>query len=266
VAHGCAGSANLLVIFLLDVANLLIHDEAPDQSVCRAGARRPRAKLRDPLVRLAEHVAFKALAAGSDAAAPRSSRAKGSRPSYPTVLMIRILVLQQLYNPADDALKYQLLDDAAFCVSGSDREQQRPQSQDDLAVLRPSGPGWRRQSGIRAGPATADVAGLLGALRTDHRRLADAGPGSEQQAGGRRNGRGRDDADGLESAQARAEDVDAKWTRKLGKNHFGYKLRCTGMVDRLNQVHLEFFPLGRVFDSRGFGGGAVDCNTRGCSQ
>ena len=55
-----------------------------------------RTKLGDPLVGLAEHVDFAALAARIDAAAPRPSRAKGGRPPYPTVLMIMILVLQQL--------------------------------------------------------------------------------------------------------------------------------------------------------------------------
>lgn len=49
-----------------------------------------------------------------DAAAPRPSRARGGRPPYPTVLMIKILVLQQLYNLADDALEYQLLDRRSF--------------------------------------------------------------------------------------------------------------------------------------------------------
>lgn len=73
-----------------------------------------RAKIGDPLVGLAEHVDFEALAARIDAAAPRPSRAKGGRPPYPTVLMIKILVLQQLYNLADDALEYQLLDRRSF--------------------------------------------------------------------------------------------------------------------------------------------------------
>jgi hypothetical protein len=49
-----------------------------------------RSKLGDPLVGLAEHVDFGALAARIDVAAPRPSRAKGGRPPYPTVLMIKI--------------------------------------------------------------------------------------------------------------------------------------------------------------------------------
>jgi len=39
-----------------------------------------RSKLSDPLVGLADHVDFEALAARIDAAAPRPSRAKGGRP------------------------------------------------------------------------------------------------------------------------------------------------------------------------------------------
>ena len=62
-------------------------------------------KIGGPLFGLAEQVDFDALAAQIDTAAPRPSRAKGGRPPYPSVLMIKILVLQQLYNLADNALK-----------------------------------------------------------------------------------------------------------------------------------------------------------------
>src|SRR5476651_1092215 len=73
-----------------------------------------RTKIGDPLIGLTKHVDFEALAAGIDEAAPRPSRTKGGRPPYPTVLMVKILVLQQLYNLADDALEYQLLDRRSF--------------------------------------------------------------------------------------------------------------------------------------------------------
>src|SRR5471030_2349736 len=73
-----------------------------------------RTKIGDPLIGLTKHVDFEALAAGIDEAAPRPSRTKGGRPPYPTVLMVKILVMQQLYNLADDALEYQLLDRRSF--------------------------------------------------------------------------------------------------------------------------------------------------------
>ena len=65
-----------------------------------------RTKLGDPLVGLAEHVDFEALAA----------RAKGGRPPYSIILMIKILVLQQLYDLADDALECHLLDRRGFLL------------------------------------------------------------------------------------------------------------------------------------------------------
>ena len=73
-----------------------------------------RSKPGDPLVGLSKHVDFAALADEIDIAVPRPSRAKGGRPPYPTVLMTKILILQQLYNLADDALEYQLLDRRSF--------------------------------------------------------------------------------------------------------------------------------------------------------
>lgn len=65
-----------------------------------------RSKFGDPLVGLSKHVDFAALANEIDIALPRPSRAKGSRPPFATALMTKILILQQLYNLADDALEY----------------------------------------------------------------------------------------------------------------------------------------------------------------
>ena len=73
-----------------------------------------RSKIGDPLVGLSKHVDFDALAARVDAAAPRLSRNKGGRPPYATLLMVKILMLQQLYKLADDALEYRLLDRRSF--------------------------------------------------------------------------------------------------------------------------------------------------------
>lgn len=49
---------------------------------------------------------FEALAARINAAAQRPSRTKGSGLSYPTVFMIKISVLQQLFILADDPLQH----------------------------------------------------------------------------------------------------------------------------------------------------------------
>ena len=43
-----------------------------------------------------------------------SDRSRAGRPPYPTELMLRLLVLQQMVNLSDDALEYQVLDRASF--------------------------------------------------------------------------------------------------------------------------------------------------------
>lgn len=60
------------------------------------------------------HVDFTAIAAGIDRSIPRPGRAKGGRPPYPTELMIRLLVLQQLFNLSDEQVEYQVLDRMSF--------------------------------------------------------------------------------------------------------------------------------------------------------
>nr|GEU28667.1 hypothetical protein [Tanacetum cinerariifolium] len=99
-----------------------------------------RIKIGNPLIGLTKHVDFEALAAGIDAAAPRP---KGGRPPYSAELMVKILVLEQLYNLADDALKYQLLDRRSR----------------------------RGQPDLGESPAAFTAARLHGALRPDCRRL-----------------------------------------------------------------------------------------------
>ena len=64
----------------------------------------------DLLATLEKPVDFTALALEVDRIAPRTSDKRGGRPSYPTELMVRVLILQQLYNLSDDSVEYQLLD------------------------------------------------------------------------------------------------------------------------------------------------------------
>lgn len=70
--------------------------------------------LGDPLAVLDKHVDFAALAAEIDRWAPRPSHPKGSRPPYPTELMMRLLVLQRLFNLSDEQMELQLLDRMSF--------------------------------------------------------------------------------------------------------------------------------------------------------
>ena len=73
-----------------------------------------RQSLRDPLVVLARHIDFVAIAAAVDRKLSLGGTGKGGRPPYPTVVMVKLLVLQQLYNLSDEALEYQVLDRLSF--------------------------------------------------------------------------------------------------------------------------------------------------------
>ena len=70
--------------------------------------------LGDPLALLNKHVNFAVMAQEIDRWVPRPSRAKGGRPPYPTELMTRLLVLQQLFNLSDEQMEFQLLDRMSF--------------------------------------------------------------------------------------------------------------------------------------------------------
>lgn len=68
----------------------------------------------DPLKRLASVVDFELFRGDLEAALRRSQRAKGGRPPYDPVLMLKILVLQTLYTLSDDQTEYQVRDRLSF--------------------------------------------------------------------------------------------------------------------------------------------------------
>jgi IS5 family transposase len=66
-------------------------------------------KLGDVLQVLKKHVDFATLASAIDLVAPKPSRECGGSPPFPTEIMVRALLLQQMYNLSDEQLEFQLL-------------------------------------------------------------------------------------------------------------------------------------------------------------
>lgn len=190
-----------------------------------------REKLGDPLTGLTRHVDFDALGAKVDEALPRLSRAKGGRPPYPTALMVKILVLQQLYNLADDALEYQWLDRRSFLTFLGLTESSTIPDAKTIWLFRDR----LAQAGLGTQLFEAVQQQLL-----KHGYLARCGQiidASIVPAPIQRNK--REEAQTVKEgsmpvtwkAHKRAQkDVDANWTKKHGKNHCGYKLHAS--VDR----------------------------------
>lgn len=75
---------------------------------------RKLSKLGDPLESLNQYVNFSALATSIDRALLRPYRCFGGRPPYLIELMIRLLVIQQLFNLSDAQLEFQVLDRTSF--------------------------------------------------------------------------------------------------------------------------------------------------------
>jgi IS5 family transposase len=71
-------------------------------------------KLGDAFQVMEQHVNFAALAAEVDLTAPHPRCERGSRPPFPTELMVRVLLIQQLFNLSDEQMEFQLLDRLSF--------------------------------------------------------------------------------------------------------------------------------------------------------
>ncbi|UKE71764.1 transposase [Xanthomonas graminis] len=73
-----------------------------------------RQQIGNPLALLSRHIDFAGIAQAVDAKLSLNTGPRGGRRAWPTVVMIKLLLLQQLYNLSDDALEYQVLDRRSF--------------------------------------------------------------------------------------------------------------------------------------------------------
>lgn len=86
------------------------HDHPPKFDLFAEVSRQhKRDEAGDPLQVIARHIDFAQLARLVDAVIERGDGRKGGRPSYPTEVMVRILVLKRLYNLSREQMQYQFL-------------------------------------------------------------------------------------------------------------------------------------------------------------
>lgn len=93
---------------------------------------------------------FAALAAEIGEPAPRPGHERGWRPPFPTELMVRVLVVQQLYNLSDEQMEFKLLDRLSLQrFVGLRQSSQAPRSHDDLDVQGATDLGGRCRANLR---------------------------------------------------------------------------------------------------------------------
>ncbi|GCY10551.1 IS5 family transposase [Escherichia coli] len=187
-------------------------------------------KLGDPLAEIEAAIDFAALASEVDRIAPRPGSLQGGRPPFPTETMVRILVLKRLYNLSDEQMEYQLLDRMSykrFCGLA-----QAINIPDRTTV-------WVFENRIGEAGAKAIFDGVTTQLLKKGfiargGQIIDATlvPAPRQHFT-------KDDKEQLNEdampadwkpAKRRQKDLDATWTKKHGKSHYGYKLSVN--VDR----------------------------------
>lgn len=188
-------------------------------------------RIGDPLAALDAAVDFAAIADQVKALLPVVDYAKGGRPPFSALLMVKLLVLKQLYNLSDDQVEYQALDRVTF---------QRFLGLKSSSRVADAKTFWAFQQTLMKVGAAPVIAEAV------QRQLAGAGYIA-------RNGqlidativrapvqhftrqekeilaRGEIPEDWSPAKRAQ-KDVDARWTKKHGKSYFGYKAHVSADV------------------------------------
>jgi len=185
-------------------------------------------KLGDALRTLQEHVDFAALAAEIDRAAPRPNRERGGRPPFPTELMVRVLLIQQLFNLSDEQMEFQLLDRLSF---------QRFVGLRDSSQIPDRTTIWLFKERLIAANASETIFAAVNRQLNQHGYIARGGqmidasivPVPRQGMTAEEKALVQQQATPAEwsPAKRRQKDTNAKWTKKHGKSYFGYKLSAS---------------------------------------
>ncbi|EAU54502.1 IS5 family transposase [Mariprofundus ferrooxydans] len=199
------------------------------ESLFAASERETRLdKLGDVLRRFDELIDFAEIAHEVEQSLPQRDRSKGGRPPYPVELMVRVMIVQEYFNLSDEQMEFQLLDRLSFQrFVGLRRSSQIP----DRTTI------WLfRERLVKAGCYD-------GVLESVNRQINAAGyvaRGGQmidatlvsapiQRMSKEENEaieQGKTPADWAE-AKRRQKDMDARWTKKHGKSHFGYKMSAS---------------------------------------
>ncbi len=178
----------------------------------------------NPLKKLDEAMDWELFRPELEAAREKERKSNAGRKPFDVVLMFKILLLQGLYNLSHDAVEFQILDRLSFMrflnLSLGDRVpdattiwkfRERLVEKGLVKVLFDKFDALLRQNGFQAKKGQIIDASIVSAPKQRNTR-------DENKA--IQNGQTPEDWSEPKESQ---KDTDARWTKKSGKNFFGYK-------------------------------------------
>lgn len=178
----------------------------------------------DPLVKLNVLVPWEEFRAELGQVHEKERKSTAGRKPFDVVLMFKILILQSLYNLADDALEYQIKDRISFMrFLNLDLDSRVPDAKTIWLFREHLGElglekklfekfdGFLREQGFSARKGQIIDASIVSAPKQRNSRDEN-----EQIKNGNAPGNWSDN-------KKRQKDTDAKWVKKNGKNYYGYK-------------------------------------------
>ncbi len=180
--------------------------------------------LGDPLVTLAAQIDWEAFRADLARVHEKERKSKAGAKPFDVVLMFKMLVLQQLYNLADEGIEYQVRDRLSFMRF---LELQLEDRVPDAKTV------WLFRERLKALRLVEDLLQRFHAQLASQGYVARAGQMVDAtfvEAPRQRNSReenaqikaGTPPAD-WSAHKRRQKDVDARWTKKNQETHYGYK-------------------------------------------
>jgi IS5 family transposase len=181
-------------------------------------------RMGDPLEALNEAVPWETFRAQLQRVREKERKSNAGRKSFDVVLMFKVLVLQSLYNLADEQLEFQIRDRLSFMrFLGLAVEDRVP----DATTV------WRFREALNALDLTERLFHRFGAFLESEGLQARSGQivdATIVRVPIQRNSRGENQRikDGevpedWSEAKREQKDVEARWTKKHGKSHYGYK-------------------------------------------
>ena len=178
----------------------------------------------DPLVRLNEAIDWEIFRPWLEMVRDKERKSNAGRPPFDEVLMFKILVLKSLYNLGDDAVEFQIRDRLSFMrFLGLGLNGRVPDAktiwlfQEQLSTLGIQDELFKRfdlhltEQGFAARKGQIIDASIVKAPRQRNTREEN-----EQIKQG-------EQPEGWSEPKARQKDLDARWVKKNGVAHYGYK-------------------------------------------